>query len=171
MDSMYLNTAAMEMILLITLFIRNIIPIKNQIHQKYDGYFNKTDSNNITTIMGAQTRESMIAKILESSKHGATMTKLEHDLSMTRRQLRRTMAELVDREFLRSTFTNQGYITTHKGYIFLEGSKIKTRYSQSNRKIDTTREAREEAKESIDLRRRNRSTTIRTRNKGKGKKF
>jgi predicted transcriptional regulator len=119
----------------------------------------------ITTIMGVQTKESMIVKILELSKHGATMTKLTHDLSMTHRQLRRIMAELVDRGFLRFTFTNQGYITTQKGYIFLNRSKTKTRYSQSSRKIVTTREVREETKESIDLRQRNRSITTRSRKK------
>lgn len=107
--------------------------------------------------MGAQTRESMIAKILELSKHGTTMTKLTHDLSMTHRQLRRTMAELVDREFLRFTFTNQGYITTHKGYTFLDGSKTKTRYSRSNKKTVSTRKARTVTKESIEPQRRNRS--------------
>lgn len=116
-------------------------------------------------------RESMIAKILELCKHGATMTKLTHDLSMTHRQLRRTMAELVDREFLRLTFTNQGYITTHKGYIFLDGSKTKTRYSQSNRKIVTSKEAGKVTKESIDLERRNRNITMSSRNKSKGRKF
>ena len=119
--------------------------------------------------MGAQTRESMLAKILELSKNGATMAELTRDLSMTSRQLRRTMAELVDRGLLRLTFANQGYITTHRGYIFLDGSKTKTKYSQSN----TTVTIRESGKveNSIDLRRRNRSITIRSRNKSKGKKF
>ena len=121
--------------------------------------------------MRAQTKDSVIAKILELSRHGATTTKLTHDLSMTYRQLRRIMAELVDRGFLRFTFTNQGYITTQKGYIFLNRSKTKTRYSQSNRKVVTTREAREGIKESIDLRQRNRSITTRSRNKSKAKKF
>ena len=120
--------------------------------------------------MGAQTRESMLAKILELSKIGATMAELTRDLSMTSRQLRRTMAELVDRGLLRLTFANQGYITTHRGYIFLDGSKTKTKYSQSNKKSVTIRESGK-VENSIDLRRRNRSITIRSRNKSKGKKF
>lgn len=120
--------------------------------------------------MGAQTRESMLAKILELSKNGATMAELTRDLSMTSRQLRRTMAELVDRGLLRLTFANQGYITTHRGYIFLDGSKTKTKYSQSNKKTVTIRESGK-VENSIDLRRRNRSITIRSRNKSKGKKF
>ena len=91
--------------------------------------------------MGTQMRVSKIAEILELSKHGATMTKLTHDLSMSYRQLRRTMAELVDRGFLRYTFTNQGYITTHKGYIFLNRSKTKARYSQHNKNAVTIRKA------------------------------
>lgn len=120
--------------------------------------------------MGAQTREYVIAKILDLSKHGATMTKLTHDLSMTYRQLRRTMAELVDRGLLRFTFTNQGYITTHKGYIFLDRSKTKTRDSRCNKKTVTIREVRKVIKESIDLQRRNRSITMSSRNKSKDKK-
>ena len=120
--------------------------------------------------MGAQTRESMLAKILELSKNGATMAELTRDLSMTSRQLRRTMAELVDRGLLRLTFANQGYITTHRGYIFLDGSKTKTKYSHSNKKTGTIRESGK-VENSIDLRRRNRSITIRSRNKSKGKKF
>jgi hypothetical protein len=121
--------------------------------------------------MGDQMRESMIAKILELSKHGATMTKLTRDLSMTRRQLRRTMAELVDRGLLRFTFTNQGYITTHKGYIFLDGSKTKTRYSQRNNKTVHTMKGIKVTKESIDIKQRNRRITMSSRNKNKGKKF
>ncbi|MGH9982876.1 MAG: winged helix-turn-helix domain-containing protein [Nitrososphaeraceae archaeon] len=120
--------------------------------------------------MGAQTREYVIAKILALSKHGATMTKLTHDLSMTYRQLRRTMAELVDRGLLRFTFTNQGYITTHKGYIFLDRSKTKTRDSRCNKKTVTIRKVRKVIKESIDLQRRNRSITMSSRNKSNDKK-
>ena len=63
--------------------------------------------------MGVHARESMVARMLDLSKHGATMTKLTDDLSMTHRQLKRTMAELVDRGFLRFTSTHQGYIRIH----------------------------------------------------------
>jgi len=124
--------------------------------------------------MGDQMRESMIVKILELSKHGATMTKLTRDLSMTHRQLRRIMAELVDRGLLRFTFTNQGYITTHKEYIFLDGSKTKTRYSQrNNRPVHTVHTMKDikVTKESIDTKQRNRRITMSNRNKNKGKKF
>lgn len=51
--------------------------------------------------MGVQTKECTMAKILEASKNGATKIRLMHDVSITCRRLRRIMAELVDRRFLK----------------------------------------------------------------------
>lgn len=67
--------------------------------------------------MGTQTRASKIAKILELFKGVTIMTKLSHDLSMSYRQLRRTMAELVDRGFFR--FTCMAVVMSIE-YIFLK---------------------------------------------------
>lgn len=92
--------------------------------------YNKRNSNNITVVLQAQTKEYIMAKILEISKHGATKTQLMHDLSITYRQLRRIMAELVDRRFLRFIASQEVYITTHRGHIFLDKLKKEISYSQ-----------------------------------------
>jgi predicted transcriptional regulator len=74
-------------------------------------------------ILVAQRKEYIMAKILEVSKYGATKAKLIHELSMTYRQLRRIMAELVDRRYLRFIVSQEVYITTHRGHIFLDKLK------------------------------------------------
>jgi predicted transcriptional regulator len=74
-------------------------------------------------VRGVQTKEYIMAKILEASKHGATKTQLTHVISISYRRLRRIMAELVDRRFLRFLASQEIYITTHRGYIFLDKLK------------------------------------------------
>jgi predicted transcriptional regulator len=74
-------------------------------------------------VRGVQTKEYIMAKILEASKHGATKTQLTHVISISYRRLRRIMAELVDRRFLRFLGSQEIYITTHRGYIFLDKLK------------------------------------------------
>jgi predicted transcriptional regulator len=69
-------------------------------------------------ILGAQTKEYIMAKILEVSKHGSTTTKLMHNLPLTHRRLRRIVAELVDRRFLKFLVSQDVYITTHRGTYF-----------------------------------------------------
>jgi predicted transcriptional regulator len=54
-----------------------------------------------------------MAKILEASKRGATKTQLTHVISISYRRLRRIMAELVDRRFLRFLASQEVYIKTH----------------------------------------------------------
>jgi predicted transcriptional regulator len=75
--------------------------------------------------MGVQTKEYIMAKILEASKNGATKIRLMRDVSITYRRLRRIMAELVDRRFLKFLVSQDVYITTHRGHIFLD--KLKKR--------------------------------------------
>lgn len=82
--------------------------------------------------LGAQTKDYMMAKILEVSKHGATKTKLIHNLPLTYRRLRRIMAELVDRRYMRFIVSQEVYITTHRGHIFLDKLKKESSYSQDN---------------------------------------
>jgi predicted transcriptional regulator len=84
----------------------------------------------------------MMAQILEASKSGATKTMLMHDLSLTYRTMRRIMAELVDRGFLRFIISHEVYITTHKGHIFLDKLKTGIRYSQHNDRAVTSKKAR-----------------------------
>jgi predicted transcriptional regulator len=93
-------------------------------------------------ILEAQTKEYVMAKILEVSKHGTTETELMHDLPLTYRRLRRIMAELVDRRFLRFIFSQEVYITTHRGHIFLAKLKKEISYSQVNNRAVTIKKAR-----------------------------
>jgi predicted transcriptional regulator len=93
-------------------------------------------------ILEAQTKEYIMAKILEVSKHGTTKTKLMQNLPLTYRRLRRIMAELVDRKFLRFIVSQEVYITTHRGHIFLAKLKKEISYSQVNIRAVTIKKAR-----------------------------
>jgi predicted transcriptional regulator len=88
-------------------------------------------------ILGAQTKEYIMTKILEVSKHGTTMTKLMHNLPLTHRRLRRIVAELVNRRFLKFLVSQEVYITTHRGHIFLDKLKKEISYSQDSNKATT----------------------------------
>ena len=74
-------------------------------------------------VTGIQTKEYVMVKILEVCKHGAIKTQLTHIVSISYRRLRRIMAELVDRRFLRFLASQEVYITTHRGYLFLDKLK------------------------------------------------
>ena len=67
-------------------------------------------------------KQDIIIRLLESSRNGSTKAKMINDLTISRVQLRKILAELVDRDFLRFITPQQLYITTHKGLKFL--SKI-----------------------------------------------
>ena len=92
-------------------------------------------------VLGVQTKEYVMAKILELSKHGATKTNLIHNLPLTYRRLRRIMAELVDRRFLRFIVSQEVYITTHRGHLFLDKLKKEISYSQDNNGTVTIKKA------------------------------
>lgn len=63
---------------------------------------------------------SMItANILKLCKNGCTKEKIIEQTNLSHDQLRRITAEIVDKEFLRYFEHQQIYITTDKGYIFL----------------------------------------------------
>jgi predicted transcriptional regulator len=83
-----------------------------------------------------------MAKILEASKRGATKTQLTHVISISYRRLRRIMAELVDRRFLRFLASQEVYVTTHRGYIFLDKLKKEISCSQDRNKAATITRAR-----------------------------
>jgi hypothetical protein len=80
--------------------------------------YNKRDGNNIMIILGAQTKEYIMAKIPEVSKHGTTVTKLMHNLPLTHRRLRRIVAELVDRRFLKFLVSPRGLYYKSQGTYF-----------------------------------------------------
>jgi predicted transcriptional regulator len=69
--------------------------------------------------MALRDREEIIASLLELSKNGVTKAKMRSAISLTPTQLRKILAESVDKGFLQFVVAQQLYITTHKGYLFL----------------------------------------------------
>jgi predicted transcriptional regulator len=57
--------------------------------------------------------------ILKVCKNGCTKEKIIEETHLSHDQLRRITAEIVDKGFLRYIEHQQVYITTDKGYIFL----------------------------------------------------
>jgi predicted transcriptional regulator len=78
------------------------------------------DDDESTTIM---------ADILKVCKNGCTKEKIIEETHLSRDQLRRITAEMTDKEFLQYIEHQEVYITTDKGYIFLNSSDKK---QQSN---------------------------------------
>jgi predicted transcriptional regulator len=69
--------------------------------------------------MSFESREDTSAQLLELSKSGTTKAKMKSSLSISNTQLRKILAELVDKGFLKFIEPQQQYITTHKGLKFL----------------------------------------------------
>ena len=74
------------------------------------------DNNNN---MSLESREDTSAQLLELSKSGTTKAKMKSSLSISNTQLRKILAELVDKGFLQFIEPQQQYITTHKELKFL----------------------------------------------------
>jgi predicted transcriptional regulator len=74
----------------------------------------------MTSIEGDDLHNKIISEILKICTDGCTeqsimeQTRLSHDL------LRRTMAEILDRELIHYIEVRGMYITTDKGYVFLK---------------------------------------------------
>lgn len=62
------------------------------------------------------------ANILKACKNGCTKEKIIEQTHLSHDQLRRITAEIVDKGFLRYIDHQQIYITTDKGYIFLNNN-------------------------------------------------
>lgn len=62
------------------------------------------------------------ADILKVCKNGCTKEKIIEQTHLSHDQLRRISAEIVDKGFLRYIDHQQIYITTDKGYIFLNNN-------------------------------------------------
>lgn len=62
------------------------------------------------------------ADILKVCKNGCTKEKILEQTHLSHDQLRRISAEIVDKGFLRYIDHQQIYITTDKGYIFLNNN-------------------------------------------------
>ena len=77
----------------------------------------------MTSVEGDDLHNKIIAEILKICTDGCTeqsimeQTRLSHDL------LRRTMAEILDRELMHYIEVHGKYITTDKGYVFLKKSR------------------------------------------------
>jgi predicted transcriptional regulator len=68
--------------------------------------------------------EDIIVQLLKLSRNISTKDKMKNSLSISHTQLRRILAELVDRGLLQFVDPDQLYITTHKGHLFLKKMKI-----------------------------------------------
>ena len=66
---------------------------------------------------------TIMATILKVCKNGCTKDKILHETHISHDQLRRITAEMVDRELLHYIEGQNVYITTDKGYIFLDGRR------------------------------------------------
>jgi predicted transcriptional regulator len=62
----------------------------------------------------------IMADILKVCKNGCTKEKIIEQTHLSHDQLRRITAEIVDKGLLRYIEHQQVYITTDKGYIFLD---------------------------------------------------
>jgi hypothetical protein len=72
-------------------------------------------------------KQDLIVKILEIAKEGITKSEIYESISfVSESQINRTLAYVVDNRLVQFTETNFQYITTHRGYAYME----KRRYSQ-----------------------------------------
>ncbi len=76
--------------------------------------------------MSFESREDISVQLPELSKSGTTKSKMKSSLSISNTQLRKILAELVDKGFLQFIEPQQQYITTHKGLKFLNRKYKKT---------------------------------------------
>ena len=66
-------------------------------------------------------KEDLIVKILEISKEGITKSKIFESLTyLSKSQINRTLAYIVDNRMLQFTEINLQFITTDKGLSYLE---------------------------------------------------
>ena len=65
-------------------------------------------------------RTKLMIKILEASTKGLTKQEMLDTSGLSHQQLRGITAELADKEYLRYNESDDSYITTDKGYVFLK---------------------------------------------------
>jgi predicted transcriptional regulator len=70
--------------------------------------------------MATDEASTIMADILKVCKNGCTKEKILEETNLSHDQLRRITAEIVDKGFLRYLEHQQVYMTTDKGYIFLD---------------------------------------------------
>src|SRR5919197_1256754 len=79
--------------------------------------------------------DTIMANILEVCKNGCTEDKIIEQLHLSHEQLRRITAEMVDKGLLHYVEHNLAYITTDKGYIFLNRRQQQSDTLQTNSKL------------------------------------
>jgi predicted transcriptional regulator len=72
---------------------------------------------------GDDLHNKIIAEILKICTDGCTEQKIMEQAHLSHDQLRRIMAEIVDKELLHYIEAHRVYITTDEGYIFLKKSR------------------------------------------------
>jgi len=69
--------------------------------------------------------DGIYASILSFAREGASKKEIAEALSISRQQLRRLAAELVDRDMLRLDLHKHVFMTTDKGNIFLQSRRAR----------------------------------------------
>jgi len=86
----------------------------------------------------------ILATILKVCENGCTKDKIIQETQLSHDQLRRIMAEMVDRELLHYIEASSVYITTDKGYIFLNRRQALNSFHNNFEIIDNRIETKEE---------------------------
>ena len=86
----------------------------------------------------------ILATILKLCENGCTKDKIIQETQLSHDQLRRIMAEMVDRELLHYIEASSVYFTTDKGYIFLNRRQRLNRFHNNFKIIDNRIETKEE---------------------------
>ncbi len=87
--------------------------------------------------------------ILKTCENGCTKDKIIQETQLSHDQLRRIMAEMVDKELLHYIEASSAYITTDKGYIFLNRRQQQNTFHNNFKIIDNKIETKEEELNSI----------------------
>ena len=74
----------------------------------------------MTSIEDGDVHNKIIAEILKVCTDGCTEQKIMEQTHLSHDQLRRIMAQIVDKELLHYIESRRVYITTDIGYIFLK---------------------------------------------------
>ena len=77
----------------------------------------------MTSIEGDDLHNKIIAEILKICTDGCTEQSIMEQTGLSHDLLRRTMAEILDRELIHYIEVHGMYITTDKGYVFLKKSR------------------------------------------------
>jgi predicted transcriptional regulator len=77
----------------------------------------------MTSIEGDDLHNKIIAEILKICTDGCTEQSIMEQTRLSHVLLRRTMAEILDRELIHYIEVRGMYITTDKGYVFLKKSR------------------------------------------------